>query len=60
MLPLWPPEEVKKAVKSLGGNKTPGSDSLPSKFYKIFWEDISDPALQNYVHAFESGRLSAS
>ena len=53
-------EEVKKAVISLKGNKTPGSDALPSEIYKIFWEDMSDLALQSYIHAFESGELSAS
>ena len=49
-------EEVKKAVISLDGNKSPGSDGLPSEFYKI----ISDLVLQSYLHAFESGKLPAS
>ena len=53
-------EEVKNAVISLDGNKTPGSDGLPSEFYKNFWEDISDLLHQSYLHAFESGELSAS
>ena len=53
-------EEVKNAVINLDGNKTPGSDGLPSEFYKNFWEDISDLLHQSYLHAFESGELSAS
>ena len=53
-------EEVKNPVISLDGNKTPGSDGLPSEFYNFFGEDISDLLHQSYLHAFESGKLSAS
>ena len=29
--------ECLQALKSMGPEKTPGSDSIPAEFYKIFW-----------------------
>jgi len=41
-------------------NKTPGSDGLPAKFYKIFWNDIADLLLGSINYAYETGQLSVS
>ena len=33
-------EEIKKAVKNLKANKSPGTDGLTAEFYQFFYEDI--------------------
>ena len=52
--------EVKKAIKELAINKTSGPDGLPNKFYKIFFEDISDLLYMSYIEAFKNGFLCES
>ena len=49
--------EVKKAIKELAINKTPGPDGLPNEFYKAFFEDISDLLYMSYIEAFKNGFL---
>ena len=34
-------KECLEALKDMGTEKTPGTDSLPAEFYKVFWKDIS-------------------
>ena len=52
--------EVKKAIKELAINKTPGPDGLPNEFYKAFFEDISDLLYMSYIEAFKNGFLCES
>jgi len=40
-----------KSLKTMTPNKSPGSDSLPAEFYKVFWEDIKRFLLSNFAHA---------
>jgi hypothetical protein len=37
---------VKAAFKSIGDPKAPGSDGMPSIFYKRFWENIGEKVVQ--------------
>ena len=41
-------------------NKTPGSDGLPTEFYKQFWVHIKDILLKSLNEAYEKGKLSYS
>ena len=44
----------------MDSNKTPGSDGLPTEFYKIFWNDIADFLLGSINYAYKTGQLSVS
>ena len=52
--------EIRKAVKELAINKTPGPDGIPNEFYKIFLEDISDILHKSYSESFTNGMLCES
>ena len=41
-------------------NTTPGSDGLPTEFYKQFWVHIKDVLLNSLNEAYEKGELSYS
>ena len=41
-------------------NKIPGSDGLPTEFYKVFWNDISDLFLNSINYAYRCGQLSVT
>ena len=41
-------------------NKTPGSDSLPAEFYKVFWNDVADFFLKSINQAYHAGQLSVT
>ena len=35
-------KECLEALKSMALEKSPGTDGLPSEFYKVFWEEIGE------------------
>ena len=41
-------------------NKSPGSDGIPTEFYKVFWEEIRDIFLQSINEAYHLGELSST
>ena len=41
-------------------SKTPGTDGLPCKFYKVFWSDVGQIFINSLNYSYESGRLSIS
>ena len=49
--------ECTEAVKNMDSNKTPGTDGLPAKCYKIFWKGISTLLASALNYTFESGCL---
>lgn len=50
--------EILSALKSTKNNKSPGSDGLPSEFYKIFWQDVKEYLCSAIKSAFQEGNLS--
>ena len=48
-------EECRAAICSMLPNKSPGSDGLPSEFYRVFWDDIKDLVVNSYTYAFQKG-----
>ena len=44
----------------MNSDKTPGTDSLPCEFYKIFWNDVSDILISSFNYSYETGTLSVS
>ncbi len=53
-------QDILKALKASPNNKSPGEDSLPSEFYKVFWNDIKVQLVNCYKFAFEMGKLGIS
>ena len=52
--------ECLEALKTMDRNKSPGNDSLPAKFHKAFWEDISKLLVNTLNCSYEHGTLSIS
>ena len=71
-LPSLDPEEKEKcegpltktecfqALKSMNGEKTPGSDGLPADFYKVFWNYLADCLVNSINYAYEVRQFSVS
>ena len=51
-------KELLYNIKSLKNGKTPGTDGLPSEFYKFFWVDIKYLLLDSIRYALSTGHLS--
>ena len=49
-------DELKMALFSMENNKAPGTDGLTAKFYKYFWEDLSE-ALRNLYLVWSERRI---
>ena len=52
--------ECAKALKDMEAGKSPGSDGLPSEFYKTFWSDISEAFVKSLNYGYLNGQLSVS
>ena len=52
--------ECFNTLKTMKLDKSPGTDGLPSEFYLMFWNDISEPLLKAINYGFEIGQLSIS
>ena len=52
--------ELSKALKELKHNKTPGNDSLPPEFYKMFWKKLKDTFWAVVNEAVENKKLYLS
>ena len=51
-------EEIKKAVKNLKANKSPGTDGLTAEFYQFFFENIKDYLYDSINYSFQNKSLS--
>ena len=49
-------KECLEALKSMASEKSPGTDGLPSEFYKVFWEELTSAL--NF--SFELGQMPIS
>ena len=50
--------ECLESIKSMEGNKTPGTDGLPVEFYKVFWKDVGELLVNSLNYYYASGKLS--
>ena len=50
--------ECKSVLKSMPNNKTPGTDGLPTEWYKFFFNDIAEIVVDSFNYAFVHGKLS--
>jgi hypothetical protein len=50
--------EILNSIKKLANGRTPGSDGLPSDWYKFFWCDIKDLLCDSINYAMDRGELS--
>ena len=44
----------------MASEKSPGTDGLPSEFYKVFWEEIGESLTSALNFSFEIGQLPTS
>ena len=49
-----------ESLKSMESNKSPGSDSLPAEFYKVFWNDVHHYLLNTLNCAYAKGLLAVT
>lgn len=49
--------EVKSAMFSIGGLKTPGFDGFPALFYQTFWQIYASEVFSTVSQAFSSGTI---
>ena len=50
--------ECEEALRNIKDNKSPGSDCLPSEFYKMFWQDIKNYVIDSLNAAYDKCELS--
>ena len=50
--------ECEEALRNMKGNKSPGSDGLPSEVFKTFWPDIKNFVIDSLNAAYDKGELS--
>ena len=53
-------KECLEALKSMASERSPGTDGLPSEFYKAFWEEIGESLTSALNFSFEIGQLPIS
>lgn len=51
-------QDILTALKSTNKNKSPGSDGMPSEFYKVFWNNITIYIMDSINHSLITGSLS--
>ncbi len=50
--------EILKSIKEISNGRTPGSDGLPTDWYKYFWIDIKNSLTDSKIYALSNGYLS--
>ena len=53
-------EKIEKTLKTLGKNKTPGSDGITYEFYQKFWPELKEIYMKQLNEGIEKGELSTS
>ena len=48
-------EEIRKAVKEMKKNKTPGADGIPIEFYQTFWEQLEHLFTEMIMEVVQEG-----
>jgi hypothetical protein len=52
--------ECVEVIKTFKNGKSPGTVGLPIEFYKIFWNDIKNLALNSFYYSCEQKNMSVS
>ena len=50
-------EECLDALKNMNSDKSPGTDSLPCEFYKVFRNDLAEILIDSLNYYYEIGRI---
>ena len=53
-------EKIEKTLKTLGKNKTPGSDGITYEFYQKFWPELQGVFMNQLHEGIDKGELSTS
>ena len=53
-------EKIEKTLKTLGKNKTPGSDGITYEFYQKFWPELQGVFMNQLQEGIDKGELSTS
>ena len=53
-------KECLDAPKNMNSDKSPGTDGLSCKFYKVFWNDLAEIMINSLNYSYEIGKLSIS
>jgi hypothetical protein len=52
-------KEIKEVVGEMKTNSAPRLDGLPTKFYKVFWDQVREPVLEMFDKCYK-GELNLS
>ena len=52
--------EITSTIRTMQNNKSPGIDSLPVEFYKVFWPDLKESFMKVIANAADSEVLTIS
>ena len=53
-------EKIEKTLKTIGKNKTPGSDGITYEFYQKFWPELQGIFMNQLYEGIDKGELSTS
>jgi len=53
-------EECLKSLNDFQNEKSPGTDGLPTEFYKFFWKEWHLDMIKSFNFSFDTGTLSLS
>lgn len=51
-------DECSDAVFLMPLNKSPGSNGVPTKFYRVFWEDVVQMVVNSFTYSVQRGFIS--
>ncbi len=49
--------KILKSIKELPNGRIPGSDGLPTNWYKFFWINIKNSLTDSVIYALSNGQL---
>ncbi|CAI7825955.1 unnamed protein product [Closterium sp. NIES-53] len=53
----WTEREVRRAIKELANDKSPGKDGLPKELYQVHWESLKGPVMKMVKDFMVTGNL---
>ncbi|KAJ8039510.1 hypothetical protein HOLleu_17256 [Holothuria leucospilota] len=55
---LFTLDEFSRSLFSMSVGKSPGSDGIPTAFYKVFWDKVGPLVVNSFNHAYHRGYIS--